>query len=111
MIEAAPPGRGAKEGESTIMDGGGGSSGAAEGGEVAWDVRRLDVDGEGAAGLRSITVSRVGSSGLDGCLTPPSREPPSTAGVCGGAVRASVNFELLPLWGTVASADGAAAEM
>jgi hypothetical protein len=96
------------------MDGGsagGGGSGAAEDGEVAWDVRREDEDGEGAAGLRSTTVSRVGSSsGLDGCA-PPSREPSSTAGVCGGAGRANVIFELLSLWGRVASADGAGASM
>jgi hypothetical protein len=88
---------GGNDGESTIMGGSGGST------VDGWE----DEDGGERLGgtrgfLRSTTVSLIGSGGLLGSCAPPSRELPSLGGVCCGATRASLNFEIL--WGTAAGA-------
>ena len=101
---------GANEDESTIVGGGGcgalttpmGVDCESDGDRVAAGARADDDDGGGAS-LRSTTISLVGS-GLGGCV-PPSRRPPSPAGVSGGAARVSLNLEVF--CGTVGPVGGA----
>lgn len=94
---------GANEDESTIVGGGGcdvagGALTTPMGVDCESDVdgvaagARADDDDGGGASLRSTTVSLVGS-GLGGCV-PPSRRPPSPAGVSGGAARVCLNLEV-----------------
>jgi hypothetical protein len=93
IMDASPP-RGAKDGESTIMDGSWAEAMSAEasvGGAGAGLGLKGAAVGAGA-GLRSTTVALVG--GLLGGNAPPSRGPSSLVRVGGGTARASLNLEL-----------------